>query len=162
MSAVVQSPQLAVRPMTEADLDAVMKVELAMYPFPWTRRIFVDCLRVGYRCFVGEVDGEFAGYGVMSVGAGEAHVLNICVAKEFQQVGLGRCLLNKMLEQAAHFNVENVFLEVRPSNTAALKLYEQAGFNQIGVRKDYYPADNGREDALVMAISLVPWGSQGE
>lgn len=162
MSAVVQSPQLEVRPMKETDLDAVMKIELAMYPFPWTRRIFADCLRVGYRCFVGEVDGIFAGYSVMSVGAGEAHILNVCVAEEYHRMGLGRCLLNKMLEQASHYNVENVFLEVRPSNTAALKLYEQIGFNQIGVRKDYYPDVGSREDALVMAMSLVPWGHQGE
>lgn len=154
MSAVVQTPELWVRPMTARDLDDVMRVELAMYPFPWTRRIFEDCLRVGYRCHVGEVEGVFAGYGIMSTGAGEAHVLNLCVAEEFHRRGLGREILRVLMAEADMLNVRDVFLEVRPSNTGAIALYEQMGFNQVGVRKHYYPTENGREDAIIFAASL--------
>ena len=154
MSAVVQTPELWVRPMSARDLDDVMRVELAMYPFPWTRRIFEDCLRVGYRCHVGEVEGNFAGYGIMSTGAGEAHVLNLCVAEAFHRRGLGREILRVLMAEADMLNVSDVFLEVRPSNIGAVSLYEQMGFNQVGLRKHYYPAENGREDAIIFAASL--------
>ena len=157
MSAVIQAPQLNVRPMQPDDLDTVMIIELKEYEFPWTRQIFFDCLRVGYCCVVGEVDGVFAGYGVMSTGAGEAHVLNICVSHEFQRQGLGRRLLTELLDIAARLKVENIFLEVRPSNVGALTLYEDLGFNQIGLRKNYYPAKHGREDAVILAMNLVGW-----
>jgi len=143
-----------VRPMSARDLEQVMHIELAMYPFPWTQRIFEDCLRVGYRCHVGEVDGNFAGYGVMSTGAGEAHVLNLCVAEEFQRRGLAREMLNHLLDEADQLAVRDVFLEVRPSNLGAICLYEQMGFNQVGLRKDYYPTTDGREDAVIFAASL--------
>jgi len=154
MSAVVQTPELWVRPMKVRDLEEVMRIELAMYPFPWTQRIFEDCLRVGYRCHVGEVEGELAGYGVMSTGAGEAHILNLCVAEEFQRRGLGQEVLQLLIGEADMLEVRDVFLEVRPSNTGAICLYEQTGFNQVGLRKDYYPAVDGREDAIIYALSL--------
>jgi ribosomal-protein-alanine N-acetyltransferase len=150
----VQTPELWVRPMTMRDLEQVMRIELAMYPFPWTQRIFEDCLRVGYRCHVGEVDGTFAGYGVMSTGANEAHILNLCVAEEFQRRGLAREMLSFLLDEADKIEVRDVFLEVRPSNTGAIALYEQMGFNQVGLRKDYYPTANGHEDAIIYATSL--------
>ncbi len=140
--------------MTAQDLEQIMHIELAMYPFPWTRRIFEDCLRVGYRCHVGEVEGNLAGYGVMSTGAGEAHVLNLCVAGEFQRRGLAREMLSLLLDEADKLEVRDVFLEVRPSNIAAITLYEQMGFNQVGLRKDYYPTEEGREDAIIFASSL--------
>ncbi len=154
MSAVVRTPELWIRPMVVDDLEQVMRIELAMYPFPWTRRIFEDCLRIGYRCHVGEVEGNFAGYGVMSVGAGEAHVLNLCVAGEFQRRGLGREILSLLLDEADKLEVRDVFLEVRPSNAGAIMLYEQMGFNQVGLRKNYYPTVDGREDAIIFAASL--------
>ena len=154
MSAVVQTPELWVRPMTSRDLEAVMRIELAMYQFPWTQRIFKDCLRVGYRCHVGEVEGNLAGYGVMSTGANEAHILNVCVAEEFQRRGLAREILSHLLDEADTLEVRDVFLEVRPSNTPAVSLYEQMGFNQVGLRKDYYPTAHGREDAIIYALSL--------
>lgn len=154
MSAVVQTPNLWVRPMKADDLEQVMHIELAMYPFPWTQRIFEDCLRVGYRCHVGEVDGVFAGYGVMSTGANEAHILNLCVAEEFQRRGLAREMLSFLLDEADTLEVRDVFLEVRPSNTGAIVLYEQMGFNQVGLRKDYYPTESGHEDAIIYATSL--------
>lgn len=154
MSAVVQTPELWVRPMKVDDLEQVMHIELAMYPFPWTLRIFEDCLRVGYRCHVGEVDGVFAGYGVMSTGANEAHILNLCVSKEFQRRGLAREMLSFLLDEADKLEVRDVFLEVRPSNTGAIALYEQMGFNQVGLRKNYYPTVDGHEDAIIFAASL--------
>lgn len=154
MSAVVKPPELWVRPMKARDLEAVMRIELAMYPFPWTQRIFEDCLRVGYRCHVGEVDGEFAGYGIMSTGAGEAHVLNLCVSDTFQRRGLGREILRHLISEADSLEVQDVFLEVRPSNRGAITLYEEMGFNQVGVRKNYYPTADGREDAIIFAVSL--------
>ena len=154
MSAVVQTPKLWVRPMTARDLEQIMRIELAMYPFPWTQRIFEDCLRVGYRCHVGEVDGVFAGYGVMSTGANEAHILNLCVAEEYQRRGLAREMLSFLLDEADTLEVRDVFLEVRPSNTGAIVLYEQMGFNQVGLRKDYYPTESGHEDAIIYAASL--------
>ncbi len=154
MSAVVKTPMLWIRPMTAHDLEHVMHIELAMYPFPWTWRIFEDCLRVGYRCHVGEIDGTFAGYGVMSTGTGEAHVLNLCVAEAFQRRGLAREILSLLLDEADKLEVRDVFLEVRPSNTGAISLYAQMGFNQVGLRKDYYPTVDGREDAIIFATSL--------
>lgn len=157
MSAVVETPDLNIRPMTRDDIDAVMAIELVAYAYPWTRRIMVDCLRVGYHCSVGEIDGTLAGYCIMSSGAGEAHILNLCVADEFQRRGLGRALLSKVLDNAKAMDVENVFLEVRPSNYPAITLYEQLGFNQIGTRKDYYPASNGREDAVILAKNIEFW-----
>ncbi|MBN4079095.1 ribosomal protein S18-alanine N-acetyltransferase [Beggiatoa alba] len=154
MSAVLQPPELCLRPMLAQDLEAVMRIELSMYPFPWTQRIFDDCLRVGYRCQVGEIDGALAGYGVMSTGAGEAHILNLCVAEEFQRQGLAREILGVLMDEADALKVRDVFLEVRPSNIGAIALYDQAGFNRVGLRKDYYPAVDGREDAIIFAVSL--------
>ena len=157
MSAVVQTPELNIRPMTADDVDAVMAIEVSVYEYPWTKRIMADCLRVGYHCMVGEVDGTLAGYCIMSSGAGEAHILNLCVANEFQRRGLGKYLLTAMLDKAWASDTENVFLEVRPSNYPAITLYEQLGFNQIGTRKDYYPAKHGREDAVILALNLRYW-----
>ncbi|WP_455199129.1 ribosomal protein S18-alanine N-acetyltransferase [Kaarinaea lacus] len=157
MSAVVQTPELNIRPMTADDIDAVMDIEFSIYPYPWTRRIMDDCLRVGYHCMVGEVDGVLAGYCIMSTGADEAHILNLCVASEFQRRGLGRFMLTTVLNGAKSLDVQNVFLEVRPSNFSALSLYEQLGFNEIGIRKDYYPAKDGREDAVILALNLSGW-----
>lgn len=157
MSAVVQTPELNIRPMLKDDIDDVMAIELSVYDYPWTKRIMTDCLRVGYHCLVGEVDGTLAGYCVMSSGAGEAHILNLCVAEEFQRRGLGKYLLTHVLDMAKALEVKNVFLEVRPSNFSAISLYEQLGFNEIGTRKDYYPAKNGREDAVILALNIEHW-----
>lgn len=157
MSAVVESPGLSFRPMEKSDIDAVMAIELSVYAYPWTKRIMADCIRVGYHCSIGEVDGVLASYCIMSTGAGEAHILNLCVAEEFQRRGLGQLLLTNMLNDAKEEGIEDIFLEVRPSNHAAIMLYEGLGFNQMGTRKDYYPAKNGREDAVILALNLKSW-----
>lgn len=154
MSAVIQSPPYFLRPMSHEDLDDIMSIETKIYNFPWTRQIFIDCLRVGYLCQVVEVNSEIVGYCIMSIGASEAHVLNLCISENNRRIGLGQKLLTHMLVMAKHRNVGTVFLEVRPSNKAALKLYDKLGFNQIGTRDDYYPAKIGREDAIILAKSL--------
>jgi len=132
----------------------VIQIELAEYPFPWTARIFSDCLRVDYCCRIAEIDGRPAGYGIMSSGAGEAHILNVCVARAFRRRSLGRTLMLHLLDEAEILGVETVFLEVRESNPVAVRLYESLGFNQMGTRKDYYPVEGGREDAIIMALPL--------
>ena len=146
------------RPMIEGDLDQVVVVEYASYPFPWTRGIFKDCLSSGYCCWVMEdtdsLAGELKGYGILSVAAGEAHVLNVAISPKQRQQGLARHLMFHLLDVAKDHNVETVFLEVRPSNTAAFRLYHALGFNQVGQRRDYYPTETGREDALIMALTL--------
>ena len=154
MSAVIQSPPYFLRPMTREDLDDIMSIENVIYDFPWTRQIFRDCLRVGYLCHVVEFSGDIVGYCIMSTGAAEAHVLNLCISANCRRMGLGQKLLAHMLTMAKQKNVGTVFLEVRPSNKAALALYDKLGFNQIGVRNDYYPAKVGREDAVILAKSL--------
>lgn len=144
------------RPMRESDLDAVMEIELRAYPFPWTRGIFLDCLRAGYFAPVLEQDGVIVGYGVLSIAVDEGHVLNVCVDPSRQSRGWGRLLLGELLQWARRHAARRVFLEVRPSNTSAVALYHSEGFNEIGRRPRYYPAaNNGREDALVMAMELV-------
>jgi len=140
--------------MSSKDLDAIMEIETAIYDFPWTRQIFADCLRVGYICYVCEVADEIAGYCIMSTGASEAHVLNLCIARRFRRLGMGKQLLSHLLHLAQQRHVGTVFLEVRPSNHAALALYDAMGFNQIGTRTDYYPAKRGREDAVILAKSF--------
>nr|WP_219633459.1 ribosomal protein S18-alanine N-acetyltransferase [Stenotrophomonas maltophilia] len=143
------------RALRESDLNAVMAIELRGYPFPWTRGIFIDCLRAGYPGLAMERDGLLVGYGVLSIAADEAHVLNICIDPLAQSRGLGRQLLRALVRLAADRGAQRVFLEVRPSNTPALALYHSEGFNEIGRRPRYYPAAQGREDAVVMAIELV-------
>ena len=145
---------LRLRPMTAADLDAVIAIEVRAYTSPWTQGIFRDCLRVGYEGWVVEEGGELAGYGMLTVAAGEAHVLNLCVAPERQARGLGRRLLEQLLRRAARRHVHTVYLEVRPSNARALHLYRAAGFSETGYRKDYYPDGDGREDAVVLSLPL--------
>ncbi len=155
MSAVRQPGPVSLRALRESDLTVVMAIEVRGYPFPWTRGIFVDCLRAGYPGLAMERDGELIGYGMLSIAADEAHVLNICIDPLTQSRGLGRQLLRALVQLAGDRGAQRVVLEVRPSNTPALALYHSEGFNEIGRRPRYYPAAQGREDAVVMAIELV-------
>lgn len=137
------------------DLDAVMQIEKQAYPHPWTIGNFRDCLSSGYYACV-LLDGKkMIGYAVMSSGAGEAHVLNICIHPDQQGRGLGRNLLHVLEAEARERKVDMMLLEVRASNVNAIGLYESMGFNELGVRKGYYPSHSGREDAHVMARQLV-------
>ncbi|MGE0582267.1 MAG: ribosomal protein S18-alanine N-acetyltransferase [Steroidobacteraceae bacterium] len=147
-------PRVDLRPMAEGDLARVAELERASYPFPWSEGIFRDCLRVGYVCRVVEIGFDLIGYGVMSTGAGEAHVLNLCVRDTMRGRGIGRTLLRQLIELAVEAGAADLFLEVRPTNLAAIRLYQSLGFVQVGVRRGYYQAAGGREDATVLRLDL--------
>ena len=150
-----EAPQL--RRMREADIDAVMDIELRAYPFPWTPGNFRDCLHAGYAMWVLEDEVGLVGYAAASVQAGEAHLLNICIDPTLQSRGQGRRLLRAMRRIAMGQGAERMFLEVRPSNPRAITLYHEEGFNELGRRPRYYPDHDGRrEDAIVMAMELLP------
>lgn len=151
-------PEIVIRPMSEADLPAVVAVEQASYHFPWSEGVFRDCLRVGYTCRVVELAGEIIGHAILSLGAGEAHVLNLCVREQFRCRGVGRRLLEHLLERGRAAGMAEAFLEVRPSNTAAIRLYQSMGFRQVGLRRGYYQAVGGREDAAVLRRPLLAAG----
>jgi len=142
------------RTMTEKDLPEVLAIERRSYDFPWTEAIFKDCMRVGYYCQVIESSGGIVGYGVMTMGAGEAHIVNLCIKPEMRQQRLGSRILAHIMNQARNWGMETMLLEVRPSNEVAIKLYMNMGFNEIGLRKAYYPARFGREDAMILACTL--------
>jgi [ribosomal protein S18]-alanine N-acetyltransferase len=147
-------PPVQIRAMTEGDVLQVIETERASYQFPWSEGIFRDCLRVGYVCRVVVRAGALVGYGVMSAGAGEAHILNLCVREGERCRGVGRLLLEHLLSRAAAAGMSEAYLEVRPSNTAAIRLYQSVGFEPIGVRRGYYQAVGGREDAAVLKLAL--------
>lgn len=151
-------PAVVIRPMDRGDLPAVMRNETRAYAFPWTEGNFRDCMASGYGCWVLEARAPsgptVVGHGVVSTGAGEGHILNVCVRREDQGRGLGRRLLMHLVEQARADGVLLLFLEVRRSNRVARELYRSAGFNEVGTRPGYYPAFTGREDAEVLALQL--------
>jgi ribosomal-protein-alanine N-acetyltransferase len=143
-----------VRVMVDADVTGIMKIETRAYAFPWTAGIFRDCMGAGYSCYVLEKNAEIIAYAVMSVGAKEAHILNICVSPDLRGEGYGYVLMDKLVALARQLQADMMFLEVRPSNEAARRLYNKLGFNEIGTRRNYYPAAQGREDALILAKQL--------
>ena len=155
MSAILKDPLAVLRAMSTDDLGDVIGNEQDSYSHPWSEGIMRDCLRVGYSCWVCELDGVVVGHAVMSVAVGEAHLLNICIAPPWQGRGLGRLLLRRLYRVAGENNADTVFLEVRESNTGARTLYEDEGFVEIGQRRGYYPAERGREDAIVYARTLL-------
>ena len=153
MSAVLQDAPVF-RPMRREDLDAVMRIEMALYPFPWTEGNFRDSLNAGYSCWVCSFGPHVIGYAVMMLAAGEAHVLNIAIARDWQRQGVGGTFMRHLIGLARGYGASEIFLEVRPSNAAARKLYHGMGFNEIATRRNYYPSHGGREDAILMAMSL--------
>ncbi len=142
------------RPMLTEDINHVMQVETRVYPYPWTRVILSDCLRVGYDCWVATENEKIIGHGVLSVAAGESHLLNLAVDQNYQGQGIGRKMLTHLMDIARIKSADMILLEVRPSNKAAIHIYESIGFNEIGCRKAYYPAPKGKEDALLFACQL--------
>ena len=153
MSAVLKdSPELV--PMREADLAEVMAIESAIYSHPWTRGNFVDSLTAGYECRCLRHGGELIGYFVLMVAVQEAHLLNLSIAAKHQRRGHGSALLRDAADLARRLGACNVFLEVRPSNGGAQKLYTRFGFHKVGTRRGYYPATAGREDAIVLTMPL--------
>jgi [ribosomal protein S18]-alanine N-acetyltransferase len=156
MSAVLKNAEPELRPMREHDLASIAAVESRAYEFPWTLGIFDDCLRSGYCCWSLALEQQVIGYGIMIVTLDEAHILNLCVDPAYQRRGFAQKILEHLLALAVRHHAGMVFLEVRPSNTAARRLYVRNGFEQLAVRRGYYPAQFGREDALVLAKTFRP------
>jgi len=142
------------RSMTPDDLETVMAIESEVYPHPWTHGNFRDSLAAGYHCRIMELAGEIVGYSVVSIGAGEAHLLNLSIAAQWQRRGLGREMLKFMIELTRESFVHKIYLEVRPSNLAGRRLYARAGFIEVATRRGYYPGQGGREDAVIMELAL--------
>lgn len=144
----------AFRPMCLEDVEAVLSIEYEIYPFPWSYGNFRDSLSAGYNCWVFEFGEFLIGYAVLMVAAGEAHLLNLGIASGWQGKGLGRRFLRHMIRLARDHRAEVMLLEVRSSNIAARRLYATDGFREIAVRKNYYPSEDGREDAILMELPL--------
>lgn len=151
----IQEARVSIRTMRHQDLSQVSDIERRSYEFPWSHGVFRDCLLAGYQCIVLERDGDVRGYGILSVAAGEAHILNLCVDPEFRSHGYGERLLDEILFRARTSSVREIFLEVRPSNENALALYRKKGFHQVANRPAYYQANQGREDAAVLVKKLT-------
>lgn len=154
MNAVLKPLEMRFRPMRQGDLETVVRIERAAYPYPWTTGNFQDCLAAGYSCWVGEIDGQMAGYWLMMSVLDESHILNCCIAPQWQRRGLGRQLMAHLFDIARSHRMQTLFLEVRVSNRAAQGLYQGLGFEVIAQRRGYYPTDEGREDALIMKMNL--------
>ena len=140
--------------MQEADIEGVLDIERRAYDFPWSASIFSDCLRVGYCCWLLEDGERIAGYGIMSVAVEESHILNVCIDPVLHRRGLARALLAHLLATATRHDARIAYLEVRPSNSAAISLYTGFDFKHVGTRRAYYPAHGGREDAYVLSRPL--------
>lgn len=152
------------RPLAQADVAYVAALEAQIHPLPWTIGNFGDALSVGYSAVAGEREGRIVAYGVMMLGPGEAQLLNLSVVPDARRQGLGRALLTRFLEHAAHLGAEHVFLEVRQGNEAAIALYSREGFVEVAQRRAYYPpriAGTAAETALVMRRALGPPGIRG-
>jgi ribosomal-protein-alanine N-acetyltransferase len=149
----MQSLTPSYRAMTAQDLSTVMEIETIAYVHSWSEGNFKECLSAGYEMVICELEQQIIGYGVMSIAAGEAHLLNLCIHPYKQGRGHGRQMLNHLMQIADQKNTSTVFLEVRASNARACTLYHMAGFNEIGFRTGYYPSGSSREDAIVFAKS---------
>jgi len=146
---------IEIRPLVFVDLPQVLLVEQASHPFPWTEGILHDCLKVGYPSWVLVENGTIVGYAMMSLAVDECHILNLCVKPAARRRGYARRLMETLLANGKQKGAQVAFLEVRASNRAALTLYRQLGFNEMGIRKDYYPAANGkREDAIMLGYQF--------
>ncbi len=151
----MEEPPITVREMKYDDLSMVSDIERRSYSFPWSHGVFRDCLLAGYQCISLIREGRVTGYGILSVAAGEAHILNLCIEPELRARGYGERILDELLYRARSASVREIFLEVRPSNETALRLYRKKGFHQISARPAYYQAHDGREDAAVLVKKLV-------
>lgn len=144
-----------IRDMHHDDLAIVSDIERRSYEFPWSHSVFRDCFLAGYKCIALIRGEDVAAYGILSVAAGEAHILNLCVDPDYRSHGYGERMLDELLYRARSASVREIFLEVRPSNEAAIALYRKRGFYQVAARPAYYQANEGREDAAVLSKKLV-------
>jgi len=147
--------RLVIQPMQEIDVVTVAEIEDRVALAPWTRHTFLACLRADYQCGVALLDNKICGYFVLSVAAGEAHLLNVVVVPEEQHQGIGSRLMADLITAAQRNGAEIIFLEVRMSNTGAQRLYKRFGFGEFGRRKAYYKSESGREDAKVMRRNVA-------
>jgi len=143
------------RLMRLSDVKNVFAIDKDIYPFPWTEGIFTDCINAGQLCIVNEIENKIVSYGVVGMIVNEAHILNLSVRRDMQGKRYGRELLVYLLDLVQRSGAERALLEVRESNQIALSLYQSMGFEEIGVRKDYYPAEGGRENAIVLAKAIL-------
>ena len=154
---ITDSGQVICRRMRPSDLDLVVRNEEISYPNPWSKRIFLDCLRAGYECWVLATRDRILAHGVLSAAVGESHLLTLCVHPDARRKAYGRRMLRHLLKEARRQGADSCFLEVRPSNEVARSLYYSMGFVQVGERRAYYPADTVstvREDALILSCRL--------
>ena len=160
VSAVVSTERPQLRAMRESDLPHVLAVENSAYEFPWTLGIFRDCLRVGYHCCVFETAaGRIIGHSVKSFAAGECHILNVCIRPDWQRQGLGAEMVEHLCQIAHRKGARMALLEVRASNAVAYRVYTRLGFDEVGTRHNYYPAQHGRENAIILARELQASGA---
>ncbi len=155
MITAIHEAHVAIRSMQHDDLAIISDIERRSYEFPWSHGVFRDCLLAGYQCIVLERNGEVVGYGILSVAAGEAHILNLCVELSYRSMGYGERMLDEILFRARTSSVRDIFLEVRPSNENALALYRKKGFHKVANRPAYYQSQKGREDADVLVKKLT-------
>ena len=149
------APDVRFRMLRDQDVDGVAAIESDVYAFPWTAGNFRDSLQAGYRCWGCWNGDELVGYAILMTAVDEAHLLNLAVSRDWQRRGIGHRLLHFIMAEARKLECVMLYLEVRPSNLAAIQLYETAGFQQLGLRRDYYPAVTGREDALFFGLELI-------
>jgi ribosomal-protein-alanine N-acetyltransferase len=155
MSAVLREPAEQIAPMRAQDLPEVVAIEEVAYEFPWTHGNFIDSLRAGHSAWtMRDSGGGLIAYAVVMMAVDEAHLLNLTVAPACQRFGFGWRMLEAMAENARGYRARTMLLEVRPSNTAAQQMYARYGFVRIGTRRGYYPARDGREDAIVLRVPL--------
>ena len=158
MIAPIREIPANLRTMAHDDIAQVSDIERRSYDFPWSHGVFRDCLLAGYHCVVIERDELVVGYSILSVAAGEAHILNLCIDPSYRELGYGEQLLDEILQRADLAEVREIFLEVRPSNEKAIALYKKKGFRQVAARSAYYQAAGGREDAAVLSKVLKRTG----
>ena len=155
MSSIISpQDQFFARNMRYSDVDLVVSNETIAYKYPWTKQNFIDCLQSGYQCWVLADKQKIIAHGVISIAIYDSHLLTLCVHPQFQRLGFGRRMLILLLDRAAKLNSSECFLEVRISNETAISLYKSIGFDAVGSRKGYYPAAQGREDAVIMSRAL--------
>jgi ribosomal-protein-alanine N-acetyltransferase len=157
MSAVLAAPPLPAihwQPLREEDMPAVAAIEASVYVFPWTIGNFRDSLYSGYQCTGAWAQDELIAYAIVMNALEEAHLLNLAVASRWQGRGVGALFLRHLIEESRKQGIEMLYLEVRPSNAHARQMYDRFGFRQLGLRRDYYPAVTGREDALFLGLNL--------
>ena len=159
MSAVLKPPKTSAwhtRTMMLCDLPQVLQTECACYHFPWSLKLLQSCIDAGYHCEVIATDSLVIAHSILACDNEEAHLLNLCVHPEYQRCGIGSLILRNCITQLQQKNIPLLYLEVRPSNTAALRLYRRFQFRRIGIRRDYYRAKEGREDAIILARNQQP------